>query len=137
MGFGMSFIAKIFPCLLLQSSQVLRSKTAFQCFQLELATVNGINMSSFPLVITVPQICLCITIVGTSYYIGFVCITQADSTLSVLERPSNRVGIIALPMSSSMTPQPATAFSLKTCWTLQPNGRIISAPTLGNGGFSL
>ena len=98
MGFGMSFIAKIFPCLLLQSSQVLRSKTAFQCFQLELATVNGMNMSSFPLVITVPQICLCITIVGTSYYIGFVCITQAYSTLSVLESPSNRVGIITLPM---------------------------------------
>ena len=55
-------------------------------------------MSSFPLVITVPQICLCIAIVGTSYYIGFVCITQANSALSVLESPSNRVGIITLPM---------------------------------------
>ena len=51
-------------------------------------------MSSFPLVITVPQICLCITIVDTSYYIGFVCITQAYSTLPVLESPSNRVGSI-------------------------------------------
>ena len=52
-------------------------------------------MSSFPLVITVPQICLCITIVDTAYYIGFVCITQAYSTLSVLESPSNRVGSIS------------------------------------------
>ena len=95
MGFGMSFIAKIFPCLLLQSSQVLRSRVAFQCFQFELVTVNGMNMSSFTLVITVPQICLCITIVDTAYYIGFVCITQACSTLPVLESPSNRVGSIS------------------------------------------